>query len=116
MFLSIFNLLFYSLLIGNPIVDLPLFILSMLLGSMGLSSVLTMVSAIASRAGQSAALMPILSFPVLLPLIMATIRLSKNAIDGLDWMVSQPLIIILSALNIMVATMAFLLFPYLWKE
>ena len=116
MLLSVFNLLFYSILIGNPVVDMPLFILSMFLGSMGLSSVLTMVSAIASKAGHGAALMPILSFPVLLPLLMTTIRLSKNSIDGLAWTVSQPLVIILAALNVMVAAMGFLLFPYLWKE
>ena len=77
---------------------------------------LTMVSAIAARTGQSAALMPILSFPVLLPILMTTIRLSKNSIDGLAWSVSQPLIITLAALNIIVATMGFILFPYLWKE
>ena len=114
--LSLFNLLFYSILLGNPVIDMPLFILSMILGCMGLSSVLTMVSAIASRVGNSAALMPILSFPVLLPLLMTTIRISKNSIDGLAWTVSQPLIIMLASLNIIVAAMGFLLFPYLWKE
>lgn len=116
MLLSIFNFLFYAILIGNPVVDMQLFILSLILGSMGLSTVLSMVSAIASRAGHSAALMPILSFPVLLPMLMTTIRLSKNSIDGLDWMVSQPLVIILAALNVLVAAMGFLLFPYLWKD
>lgn len=116
MFLSGFNLVFYSILIGNPVDDMMMFICCMILGSFGLSSVLTMVSAIAARTGQSAALMPILSFPVLLPILMTTIRLSKNSIDGLAWSVSQPLIIILAALNIIVATMGFILFPYLWKE
>ena len=116
MTLSVFNLIFYTILIGNPIVDMPMFIISLLLGSMALSSVLTMVSAIASRAGQSAALMPILSFPVLLPLLMTTIKLSKNSIDGLAWSVNQSLVIILIALNLLVAAMGFLLFPYLWKE
>ncbi len=116
MLLSLINFLFYTILIGNPIVDLKLFVLSLILGSMGLSTVLSMVSAIASRAGHSAALMPILSFPVLLPILMTTIRLSKNSIDGLDWIVSQPLVIILAALNVLVATMGFILFPYLWKD
>ena len=116
MFLSGFNLVFYSILIGNPVDDMMMFICCMILGSFGLSSVLTMVSAIAARTGQSAALMPILSFPVLLPILMTTIRLSKNSIDGLAWSVSQPLIITLAALNIIVATMGFILFPYLWKE
>jgi len=116
MLLSGFNLLFYSILIGNPVGDMGMFIFSMILGSIGLSSVLTMISAIASRAGHSAALMPILSFPVLLPLLMTTIRLSKNSIDALAWSVSQPLVIIILALNIMIIAMSFLLFPYLWKE
>jgi heme exporter protein B len=114
--LSVFNLLFYSLLIGNPVADTTMFIIVMILGSMGLSSVLCMISAIASRAGNSAGLMPILSFPVLLPLLMTTIRLSKNAIDGLAWSVSQPLTIILISLNVMIIAMGYLLFPYLWKD
>jgi heme exporter protein B len=114
--LSVFNFLFYSLLIGNPVSNTPLFLFTLLLGSMGLSSVLTMVSAIASKAGHSAALMPILSFPVLLPLLMTTIKLSKNAIDGLDWAANQQLVIILLALNIMVIALGYLLFPYIWKE
>lgn len=114
--LSVFNLIFYSFLIGNPVDDLLLFVLNMILGSLGLSAVLTMVSAIAARAGQGAALMPILSFPILLPLLMTTIRLSKNAIDGLDWSVSQSLIIILLALNTMIVALGYLLFPYIWKE
>jgi heme exporter protein B len=114
--LSTFNLVFYSILIGNPVQDMTLFIASMILGSMGLSSVLTMVSAISSRAGNSATLMPILSFPVLLPLLLITIRVSKNAVDGLAWSVSQNLIIVLIALNAMIAALGYLLFPYLWKE
>ncbi len=114
--LSVFNFLFYSLLIGDPVSNTPLFLFTLLLGSMGLSSVLTMVSAIASKAGHSAALMPILSFPVLLPLLMTTIKLSKNAIDGLDWAANQQLVIILLALNIMVIALGYLLFPYIWKE
>jgi heme exporter protein B len=116
MLLSFFNLFFYCLLIGNPVSDLPLFILTMVLGSMGLSSVLSMVSAIAARAGNSAGLMPVLSFPVLLPLLMTTIRLSKNAIDGLAWSVSQSLLITIVALNVMIIALGYLLFPYLWKD
>ena len=114
--LSFFNLLFYSLLIGNPVDDMGMFILTMILGSLGLSSVLCMISAIASRAGNSAGLMPILSFPVMLPLLMTIIRLSKNAIDGLAWSVSQSLVLILVSLNVLIIAMGYLLFPYLWKD
>lgn len=116
MVLSVINYLFYSVLIGNPVENIPMFFFTLVLGSMGLASVLSMVSAIASKAGHSAALMPILSFPVLLPLLMTTIRLSKNSIDGLDWAVNQQFVIILISLNILIIAMGYLLFPYLWKE
>ena len=114
--LSFINLLFYSLFIGNPVQDLPMFILAMVLGSAGFSSVLSMVSAIASKAGNSATLMSILSFPILIPLLMTTIRFSKNAIDGLPWSVSYPFIIILCSLNVLIIALGFLLFPYLWTD
>ncbi|HRH65407.1 MAG TPA: heme exporter protein CcmB [Bacteroidia bacterium] len=114
--LSVFNLFFYSLFIGNPVQDLPMFLTAVLLGSSGFASVLSMVSAIASKAGNNATLMSILSFPILIPLLMTTIRFSKNAMDGLAWSVSWQYVIILTALNALVFALAYLLFPYLWRD
>ena len=116
MILSAFNLIFYSLFIGNPVQDLPMFLIAMFLGSAGFSAVLSMVSAIASKSGNNFALMSILSFPILIPLLMVTIRFSKNAMDGLPWMVSQHSIILLLALISMVFGLSYLLFPYLWRD
>lgn len=115
-FLSLINLLFYTLLIGNPIQNLPMFIIAMLLGSSGFSGVLTLVSAIASKAGNSSTLMSILSFPILIPILITTIRFSKNAIDGLAWSVNQSFFLILLSLNVMIIALGLLLFPYLWKD
>jgi heme exporter protein B len=114
--LSGINMAFYSLLIGNIVQDMPLYLISMLLGSLGFSSILTMVSAIASKAGKNGTLMAILSFPLLIPLLITIIKLSKNAIDGLDWSVSYQYIIILAALNCMVVALSVVLFPYLWRD
>jgi heme exporter protein B len=114
--LSACNLFFYSLFIGNPVQDFPMFFLAVFLGSSGFASVLSMVSAIASKAGNNSTLMSILSFPILIPLLMTTIRFSKNAMDGLAWSVSWQYIIILTALNALVFALAYLLFPYLWRD
>lgn len=116
MVISGFNLLFYSLFIGNPVQDMPMFILAMVLGSTGFSAVLSMVSAIAAKAGNNFTLMSILSFPILLPLLMVTIRFSKNAMDGLAFSVSQSLVIMLLGFIAMIVAMAYMLFPYLWRE
>jgi heme exporter protein B len=60
--------------------------------------------------------MSILSFPVLMPLLILVIRLSKQAIDGLAWSVSYQFLGILIALNVIMIVLAILLFPYLWQD
>jgi heme exporter protein B len=114
--LSVFNFLFYSLLIGNIVQDMGLFTMALFLGCMGFATVLTMVAAIAAKAGHNSTLMAILSFPILIPLLITVIKLSKNAIDGLDWSVSYQYILILTAINAMVVALSFILFPYLWRD
>lgn len=114
--LSLINLLFYSIFIGNFIQDLPMFITGMLLGCMGFASIMTLISAIASKAGGNSTLMAILSFPILIPLLITIIRFTKNAMDGLDWSVNYKFLVILIALNMLTVALSYLLFPYLWRE
>lgn len=114
--LSSVSFLFYIIFMGNIVENTLMFFLGLLLGAAGLSSVLTLVSAIAAKTNNSSALMAILSFPILLPLLMTIIRFSKNAMDGLSWSVNYPNLILLLAINLMVITLACLLFPYLWRE
>jgi heme exporter protein B len=114
--ISFLCFLFYSLFIGNIVQDNILFAVVLLLGSMGFSSVLTLMSAIASKTNSNFSLMAILSFPVMVPLLMTLIKVSKNAIDGLDWSVSYNYLVVLLLLNVIVGVLAYILFPYLWKE
>ncbi len=114
--LSIISLIFYSLFVGSPVVNYPMYFLAMVLGSAGFATVLSMVSAIAAKAGSNTTLMAVLSFPILIPLLMTTIRFSKNAMDGLAWSVNVNFMIILVSLNALVIALSYLLFPYLWRQ
>lgn len=114
--LSVISLFFYSLFVGNPVQNYTMYFIAMILGSAGFATVLSMVSAIAAKAGNNATLMSVLSFPILIPLLMTNIRFSKNAMDGLAWSVNINFMIILISLNVMVIALAYLLFPYLWRE
>lgn len=114
--LSIIALGFYTMVFKNPIGDPLFYMLSVLLGSISFASVFTMISGIASKSGNGGALMAILSFPVVIPLLVVLIKLSKNALDGLDRSISVNEIMILSAINVIVITLSLLLFPYLWRE
>ncbi len=114
--LSVFTFFFYSWFVGSMVEDLPLFLIVLIFSSTAFSGVLSLMSAIASKAGNNMSLMAILSFPVLMPLLLVSIKLSKNAIDGLAWSVSANYLLVLIMLNFVVITLATLLFNYLWRE
>ena len=114
--LSVIAIGFYTLVFHNQIGDPLFYLLSVLIGSVSFAAVFTMISGIASKAHNSGALMAILSFPVIIPLLMVLIKFSKNAMDGLDRSVSFDEIGVLAAINIVVMTVSLLLFPYLWRE
>lgn len=107
--------LVYSLFIGNIVQDISLFLLTLILGSCGFSSLLTMVSAISSKTGNNFTLMAILSFPIMMPLLMVLIKLSKNALDGLEnWDTNYLLILV--CINVIIIALSYLLFRYLWRD
>jgi heme exporter protein B len=114
--LSLLSFGFFLLLMGNQVTNVPLFLLTLLLGSLGLSSVLTMVSAIASRASHNFSLMAILSFPIVLPLLATLMKISRTALISLEWSGLSGFLVILLTINIAVIALAYLLFPYLWKD
>ena len=60
--------------------------------------------------------MAILSFPVIIPVLIVLIKLTKNAIDGLDRSASLDEIGLLLIINALVAAVTLLLFPYLWRD
>ncbi|WP_026899109.1 heme exporter protein CcmB [Daejeonella oryzae] len=114
--LSVIALAFYSLVFKNPVGDPLFYFISVLLGSISFATVFTMISGIASKAHNSGALMAILSFPVIIPLLIVLIKLSKNAMDGLDRSVSMDEIGVLGGINVIVIAVSLILFPYLWRE
>ncbi|MDR6737468.1 heme exporter protein B [Sphingobacterium sp. 2149] len=106
----------YSTIFKNPIGDPILYFLSVLLGSTSFSTVFTMISGISAKAGNNSTLMAILSFPAIIPLLIVLIKLSRNAIEGLERASSSKEIIVLLAINVITITISLLLFPYLWRD
>ena len=106
----------YAFVLGNPVNDVPLYVLTLLLGAIGFAASLTLVSGIASKAENPATLMAVLSFPIILPLLLMLLKISKNALDGLDRIVSWNEIVIVLAVDAIVLTLSWLLFPFLWRS
>jgi heme exporter protein B len=114
--LSVLSFLFFLLLMGNMVVNIPMFLTTLVLGSLGLASILTMVAAIASRASNNFSLIAILSFPIVLPLLGTLMKVSKSALSAAQWSGNYGFIVILLTINITVIVLAYLLFPYLWRD
>ena len=86
------------------------------LGIIGLSVMLTLISGIAHEAGNNPSLIAILGLPIVLPLLLLCIRLTKLILDGLDVGVWGDYAWSLFGLTAAIIALACLLFPYLWRE
>jgi heme exporter protein B len=106
----------YSLVAGNPVKDFPLFALVILLGSIGFSIAFTFIASIAAKANNSATLMAILSFPVILPMLLTLMRLSAIALRLIQDTSYTRDIINLLAIDTILITLTFILFPFIWKD
>jgi len=114
--LSLAGFLLFSIFIGNPIQDLGLFILTLLLTSLGFSASLSLISGIASKASNSNILMAVLSFPVIIALLLMAIKITKNILDGLERAASVDELLNLIAINCILTALAYMLFPYIWRS
>ncbi|WP_045689268.1 MULTISPECIES: heme exporter protein CcmB [Hymenobacter] len=114
--LALIGFALYAIVLGNPVQNTPLFVGNVVLGAVGFASTLTLVSGIAAKATNSSTLMAVLGFPLMVPMLLLLIKVSKNALDGLEFEASQSSLLTLVALNMIVAAVSYLLFPFLWRS
>jgi heme exporter protein B len=115
--MSMISLFLFFIFLSNPVSDMLRFMGIVILGGVGISMVFTLMSAIAGKAQQNAALIAILGFPVILPQLLLLMRLSKSAFAEVfkSGAVLQLTGLIIG-LDVLVVVMAIILFPFLWKE
>lgn len=114
--MSLVSLLLYAGLMGSPLTNTPFFVGMVLLGGTSLSLVFTMLAAIASRAGQNAALMAIMGFPLVIPMLIILSQASESAFLPVYQPGLTRMIVMLCGLDLLVLALALILFPFLWKN
>lgn len=117
MALNLFIIALFLLTMDQFIVhQFGLFWLVMMLGSLGMASATTIIAAIIAKANTKGTLFPVLSFPVLLPLLMAGINATKIAVEDRVWDAVWPDLQLLGSYIIVITTVSFLLFDFVWKD
>ena len=105
-----------SIVAENPVRDAGIFWAALFLGSVGFSITFTFISAIASKADNSATLMAILSFPLVIPILGTLMKISRSALAlEQDTSLSKDFMI-LGAIDLILFGLAIILFPFLWKD
>ena len=107
---------FYSLLVGNFIQSISFFILFLFIGAFSISNCLTLISAISNQVRNNSAIMSVLSFPIILPILLILINISKISASEFSWNLVEDDIYLLILLNIIVLVLSKILFGFLWRS
>lgn len=109
-------LLFYILLTNFSVRSPDIFVATMILGTLGLASASTIIAAIIAKANTKGTLYPVLSFPILLPLLLTVISATKLSVEGALFTEALGEFQILISYIIVITTASYLLFDFVWKD
>ena len=98
---------------GGNIVLTSFFLIT---GTACLAGATTILSAMVSKAGGKSALLPILAFPVLLPILLTSIRGTSMAMAGGSFSETVTELIFLLSFLVVIVTASLLLFAFVWED
>jgi len=87
-----------------------------LFGSFGIAVSSTIIAAIISKASAKGTLYPVLAFPILLPLILILLELTKYSINGKTIATSFIELTFLVSYDVVMLTASYMLFDFIWKD
>jgi len=102
---ALFNLPFHALLL--PVI---------LLGTLGFSSVGTLVSAMTVHARAREVMLPILLFPIVMPALIAAVKLTAGVLDGQAWSQMRNWLQLLVGFDVVFFVLSYLAFEYIVEE
>jgi heme exporter protein B len=102
---ALFNLSFQLLLL--PVI---------LLGTIGFSAVGTLVSAMTVHARAREVMLPILLFPIVMPALIAAVKLTGGVLDGQAWSEMRNWLQLLVGFDVIFSVLSYLAFEYIVEE
>ncbi len=112
----VITILYSALFDSFAIKNFGLFVVAFFFGCAGLAIASTIIAAIISKAGAKGTLYPVLSFPILLPLILTSVQLTLMAFDGSTFTDAKFELAIIICYDVIMLTASYLLFDFVWKD
>lgn len=113
---TVIALLYSALFEAFILENFVLFLYSFILGNIGLAVSSTIIAAIIAKAGAKGTLYPVLSFPILLPLILTSVRLTIFSMDGISFERAKFELAIVLSYDVIMTTASYMLFEFIWKD
>lgn len=107
---------FFIVLFNQPLAILPLLAGVVILGTVGFASVGTLFSAMAVHTRAREVLLPIMLFPVVIPVMLAAVRLTAGILDQLSFDEVSHWLALLVACDAIFIAASFMLFEYVVEE
>ena len=105
----------FAILLEYPAWDLFRYAQLVALFSIGLGFLFTAISAIASKTKSGGIIMPLLSFPLIIPMIIVAVTAGVHLVMG-DTSLHLQNVGILALVDVMIAVLASVVFKFLWQD
>ncbi len=92
------------------------FLLALVVGSYAVSVAMTMSAAMIARSQAKGALLPVLSFPLVLPVLFLGVDATSMGVAGTAWQYILPNLGIMLSYGIVLTIICWWLFPFLWND
>ncbi len=118
---NIISSVVFLLLLSTELALPGLFILTLCLGTLGLAGATTLLAAIISRTARGGPLLPVLLFPLLIPLLLSAVEATHLSFSGQSlttngWNASTEHLVTMFSFAGVVIAASILLFDYVWDH
>ncbi|MEW6524667.1 MAG: heme exporter protein CcmB [Bacillota bacterium] len=106
----------YVILMNPPVKNAPLLVAMVVAGVWCLAVTTTILAAIVAKTGTRNALLPVLSFPLLLAVLTTVVSGTTMALEGAGFTGARQELQFLLSYSVVMLTVSWLLFPYVWND
>jgi heme exporter protein B len=109
----IFSLVFFNLTVWA---EIPYLVAVFLIGSLGFTAVGTLLSAISANTRMREVLLPLILFPVVLPILVNAVEATRIILNTADYSALKLPMTIMTSFTIIFGTLAYLLFDFVLED
>ena len=108
----------FRVLVPTPLGAPGVLAAALALGALGIASATTLLSALVARAQAAGPLLPVLAFPVIVPVLLPAVALTELAAGSPDgaWAAARGDLVLLVAYAGLLVSASFVLFDYVWRD